>query len=201
MAKTPKDEYQAVRSYRGGADAMIGATLEQAERQAAEWTAEMRREGAASAIRRVAVEVWRKDGHIIRSYPEKRPVLFEASYYDPEQGLTGDQAYATRVHEWHAGHDAFNRESKPKAVPTTGKYAKYADQAKYVWTRTVELYGKWSEEWGPRPTTCPACGQTVDPQDRFDPQYPPVGTAARPRPAGIYEVLSSSHTMPHCVNG
>ncbi|HTY31760.1 hypothetical protein [Mycobacterium sp.] len=175
MAKTPKDEYQAVRSYRGGADAMIGATLEQAERQAAEWTAEMRREGAASAIRRVAVEVWRKDGQLAGP-PGKKPVLFEASYYDPEQGLTDDQAYTARVHDWHAKADGWNSRSQPKY------HANHPNHGR-CWTRDVMSYGDWSDDWGPKPTTCPACGQTVDPQDRFDPQYPPFGTAARPRPA------------------
>ena len=54
-----------------------------------EHAGQMRREGAASPIRRVRVRYWEKGGELAAA-----PLLFSASYYDSDQGLT-DAAFST----------------------------------------------------------------------------------------------------------
>ncbi len=97
---------------------------------------EVRRDGAASAIRSVEVQHW-GDGD------RDSPPLCQASYYDPEQGLTEAEAYAARVHDWHAPADSWNR----SATATGSKWGMG--------------YSSWSDDWGPQADVCPACGDTL----------------------------------------
>ncbi|SIM00538.1 Uncharacterised protein [Mycobacteroides abscessus subsp. abscessus] len=97
-------------------------------------TAEMRRDGAASAMRTVRIRQW-EDGAELADAPE----LYRASYYDPEQKLTEAEAFAARVHDWHEFPDRFNsRQPRISGSPWMG-------------------YKPWQEDWGPKPTVCPAC--------------------------------------------
>jgi hypothetical protein len=82
----------------------IGGSEEEAMQHAAGLVNQMRRDGATSRIRRVRVRHWR-----IGSSLANAPVLFQASYFDSEQGLTEDEAYASRVHDWHARTDRADR--------------------------------------------------------------------------------------------
>lgn len=117
---------------------------EEATRHAANLVDQMRREGAASAIRFVRVRRrgdWDKDKFTYRC-----PPLFEASYYDEDQGLTDAEVYASRVHEWHWPSDRFNR----------------IQVARNSHKRIG--YPTWSDDWGPQPDFCMACGvATADP--------------------------------------
>jgi hypothetical protein len=97
----------------------------------------MRRDGASSAMRSVNVRIWR-DGTKLAD----APVLFAASYYDHEQGPTDAEVYAARVHDWHAVIDRLN-----------GHYAR--NMANWRLDRRP-----WSDHWGPRANSCPACGGT-----------------------------------------
>lgn len=69
--------------------------------------------------------------------------MYQASYYDREQGLTPAEVYAARVHDWHESADRFNlnhaRNNSPLRVG----------------------YGQWLDEWGSEPSTCPACRATL----------------------------------------
>ncbi|MBL1074470.1 hypothetical protein JK358_08675 [Nocardia sp. 2] len=85
--------------------------LSDAMQRASEWTTEMRQQGAASKIRQVEVRQWGVDNE------PSHPVLFVASYYDPEQGLTDELVYAARVHDWHnAGYRAWQQDWGPEPV-------------------------------------------------------------------------------------
>lgn len=92
----------------------------------------MRRDGASSAMRSVSVRIWR-DGTKLAD----APVLFAASYYDHEQGLTDAEVYAARVHDWHAVSRPTERTLRPEQC---------------------ELAARPSDHWGPRADSCPACG-------------------------------------------
>jgi hypothetical protein len=71
------------------------------------------------------------------------PVLFQASYYDKEQGLTDAEVFAARVHDFHEFRDRWNRNHAANNSP---------------W-RTGD--GTWSDDRGPEPASCPACGAAV----------------------------------------
>jgi hypothetical protein len=110
-----------------------------AMRAANEYVGQMRREGAASPIRRVRVRYWEKGGELVGA-----PLLFSASYYDFEQLLTEAETYAARVHDWHEPGDRMNRNQ-------------IASDSRW---RTG--HRPWSDDWGPRPaTTCPACDAPI----------------------------------------
>jgi hypothetical protein len=98
----------------------------------------MRCDGAASAIRCVRVRHWRDDSEFADA-----PLLYQASYYDREQGLTDGEVYAARGHDWHESVDRFNRNHAARNSP---------------WRMG---YGTWSDDWGPEPTSSPACAATV----------------------------------------
>jgi hypothetical protein len=63
----------------------------------------MRSEGAASLIRRVALQRGRAGSEW----------LAEASFYDHAQGLSADAMYACRVFEWQVHADVCNRRKSP----------------------------------------------------------------------------------------
>lgn len=129
---------------RGTLTAVTGShhSEEEAVQSAIKQTDEMRRRGAASPVRSIRVIYWEGGGSSLRD----ASVLYESSYYDPGQKLTDAEVYAARVHEWHALPDRSNRH----AAARNSKY--------------FVGYSNWTEEWGPRPTTCPACETVVDPQ-------------------------------------
>lgn len=116
-------------------------TEAEAMQSAIEQTGEMRRRGADSPVRLIRV-LLREGG--VRT--DDCPVLYETSYHAPEQKLTDAEAYAARVHDWHEFSDRFNANN-------AGNQSKWRVG-----------YGDWSNEWGPKPTTCPACKTVVDPQ-------------------------------------
>lgn len=118
----------------------IGGSEEVATQHAAGLVKQMRRDSAASAIRRVRVRRWP-----VGSSLADAPVVFQASYFDSEQGLTADEAYASRVHDWHARTDRDNR------VADLGPLD----------------YRPWSEEWGPQPASCRICGAILAPQNYY----------------------------------
>ena len=101
---------------------------------------QMRRDGATPAIRRVRVRHWRVGSSLANA-----PALFQASYFDSEQGLTDDETYAARVHDWHARTDRDNQ------VADLGPLD----------------YRPWSDEWGPQPALCPMCAATLAPQNYY----------------------------------
>jgi hypothetical protein len=78
-------------------------TRKEAMQRATGAVARMRRKGAASPIRCVEVRQWGDWDRDKLTY--RCPPLFQASYYDPEQGLTDTEVYAARVHDWHALKD------------------------------------------------------------------------------------------------
>jgi hypothetical protein len=116
----------------------IGGSEEEAMQHASGLVDQMRRDRAASAIRRVRVRHWRDGSSLAYA-----PVLYQASYYDGEQGLTDAEVYAARVHDWHESVDRFNRNHAARNSP---------------WRMG---YGTWSDDWGPKPASCPACAATV----------------------------------------
>ncbi|GBG36846.1 hypothetical protein NJB14197_08990 [Mycobacterium montefiorense] len=121
--------------------------LEEAVQHATAWVHEMRGAGATSAIRRVCVrpsDSWDTDNLRHRHRP-----LFEASYYHPEQGLTDADVYAARVHDWHANADRVNQNLAH-------------NKAKYRL-----CYLNWTDEWGPKPTACPACNTALHDDNPF----------------------------------
>ncbi|MGD1281328.1 hypothetical protein ACKUUI_06005 [Mycobacterium seoulense] len=112
----------------------LGGSEDEAMRHAVELVDQMRRDGANSTVRHVRVRRW-EVGSLANA-----PAVFEASYYDPKQGLTDAEAYAARVHDWHAQADSWNRWAE-------------ANHSKYGMG-----YGNWMDVWGPQPVECPACG-------------------------------------------
>lgn len=120
------------------------STEAEAMQSAIEQTDEMRRRGAESPVRLVRVTRW-ESGTSLRA----EPALYEASYYAPAQKLTDAEVYAARVHDWHDTFDRINRHSAAKNQPMSLSY------------RT------WLGDWGPNPTSCPACGTVVDPQNMY----------------------------------
>lgn len=111
---------------------------------AIEQTDEMRRRGADSPVRSVRVVYW-VSGTRLRD----APVLYEASYHDPDQKLTGAEAYTARVHDWHEIFDRFN-----------SNHAVHRSDLRIG-------YGDWIDEWGPQPTACPACNRVLNPQNMY----------------------------------
>lgn len=99
--------------------------------RASEWVQEMRAGGAATTVRRVSVKLW--DTEI------RNPPLFHASYYDEEQGLSADEAYAARVHERHWMFDR-GRGFTYNGLPLTFSYPEWDDLE-------------------PKPDVCPHCGR------------------------------------------
>lgn len=98
----------------------------------------MRREGAASRTRTVEVRKWGDWDRDRLAY--SCPPLFQASYFDQEQGLTTAEGYVARVHDWHAVPDSYNRRAE-------------ANRSKYGMA-----YGDWVDVWGPKPVECSVCG-------------------------------------------
>jgi hypothetical protein len=119
----------------------VGKTFgseDEAVQHAAGLVDEMRRDGSASAIRRVRVRHWTDSAKL-----SDAPVLFQASYYDDAQGLTDAETYAARVHDWHAPSDQFNRNAGRNN------------------SRWLMGSAPWTETWGTRPDSCPACGADI----------------------------------------
>ena len=100
--------------------------------------AEMRQHGVATPIRSVTVKQWDKGVQLFEA-----PFMFEASYFDAEQGLTEWDVYAARVHDWHA---------------RTGRDNQVADLE-------PRDYLLWSEDWGPQPASCSKCAAALTPQN------------------------------------
>jgi hypothetical protein len=113
-------------------------TEDEAMKLARDSVIKMRRLGAASPIRSVEVT------SSVQGRMKGGPVLFEASYFDTEQGLTVDEVYAARAHDWHALADRFNA----NMVRNNGNY-QYG-------------YLDWPSHWGPKPIQCPACEKALD---------------------------------------
>jgi hypothetical protein len=147
MGRRTRGEYLTTADYALGwggnrdfVSTAIGGSEEEAMQQAAGLVDQMRRDRANSAIRRVMVRHWRVGSSLAAA-----PVVFEASYFDPEQGLTADEAYASRVHDWHARTDRDNQ------VADLGPLD----------------YRPWSDEWGPEPALCPMCAAILAPQNYY----------------------------------
>lgn len=121
------------------------ATEAEAIQSAIEQIDEMRRRGADSPVRLIRVVYWEGGGSSLAD----APVLHESSYYDPEQKLTDAEVYAARAHEWHALPDRSNRH----AAARNSEY--------------FVGYSNWTEEWGPKPTICPACNRVLNPQNMY----------------------------------
>jgi hypothetical protein len=145
VGRTTRGEYLTTADYalglgdnRDSWSTGIGGSEEEAIQHASGVVDQMRRDGAASAIRRVRVRHWR-DGSSLAD----APVLYQASYYDGEQGLTDGEAYAARVHDWHESVDRFNRNHAARTSP---------------WRMG---YSTWSDDWGRKSASCPACAATL----------------------------------------
>ena len=147
MARKPKDRYLVTASYSLGWGVQKQDTLSSGYGAASEHdameiaatiVADMRREGADSPVRRVAVRQWPGDTPL-----NDAPVLYEASCYDSEQHLTGVETYAARVHDWHHPTDRSN--------------------IKHIMNRSVYGvgYSEWNLSWGPEPNQCPYCGDSI----------------------------------------
>ncbi len=115
----------------------------EARAKADEWVAEMRAAGAGSPIRQVILRLREADGSLADA-----PTLFEASYYDAEQGLTEAEALAARIHEHHALADR------------TNAYQAWQDRHSRT-HRTRMGYREWPGEFGDKPGNCPACGRLL----------------------------------------
>ncbi|CPV43198.1 Uncharacterised protein [Mycobacteroides abscessus subsp. massiliense] len=150
--RKPKTEYWVWADYSLGwsenrgsrSEVRAHATEAEAMQSAIAQTGEMRRRGADSPVRSIRVIYW-ETGTPLRDVP----VLYDASYYDPEQKLTDTEIYAARVHDRHEAIDRINCHSAAKNQP--------------MWL----TYRDWPDEWGPKPTTCPACDVVVDPQNMY----------------------------------
>jgi hypothetical protein len=81
--------------------------------------------------RRPVVE-WSRDHSSRTGELAAAPLLFSASYYDSDQGLTDAEVYAARVHDWHALSDRMKRNSARNNA------------------RWRVGYSTWSDDWGPR---------------------------------------------------
>jgi len=110
----------------------------------------MRRDGEASTIREVVVR-------LEVDHKPCKPPLFVASYYDAEQGLTPEQAYAARVHSWHALPDAQVMRNIRETEQRTGYECRFKRRH----------YSPWTDDWGPKPASCPACGANLDPESYY----------------------------------
>jgi hypothetical protein len=136
--KTSWDGYTFRIKYVVGFETTGLHTEEEAMQRAVGAVDRMRREGAASKIRHFEIRPW--GDHFDKqtcTYPD--PPRFEASYYDPEQGLTDAEVYSARVHDWHAKADEWNR----RAIANNSKWGMG--------------YRPWSDAWGPKPDSCPVC--------------------------------------------
>lgn len=103
----------------------------------------MRSTGAASAIRTVTLRHWDDWDRDTLRY--RCPPLLEVSYFDDEQGLSAEEVYSARVHDWHAMTDRHNM------VARLGPFE----------------YRPWQAEWGPKSPACPACDAVLDPQNFY----------------------------------
>lgn len=115
----------------------------EARAKAEEWVTEMRRDGADSPIRQVTLRLWEHGGSL-----RDAPTLFEASYFDPEQGLTEFEELAARIHDLHAQPDRIN--------------ANHAYKERYGRRDGIRVgYMTWPEGFGDKPENCPACGRLL----------------------------------------
>jgi hypothetical protein len=115
-----------------------GAEPDEAMRHATTLVDEMRRDGASSPIRTVTVRDWPNGSSL-----KDARLLYEASYYDAAQGLSDTDKYAARVHDWHECVDRMDaNQARNNSKWRTG-------------------YSAWSDDWGPRPTECPACNASL----------------------------------------
>lgn len=118
---------------------LISNDGERAKQHAAGLVEAMRRNGASSALREVVVRPWERGTELADA-----PVVYRASYFDAEQGLTEDEAYAARVHDWHIDVDRINA----NLVKNNADYRLG--------------YSDWRQEWGPQPSACAACEKALD---------------------------------------
>lgn len=150
MAKQPTHKYDVTARLALGwgdnpscaAKGMWLPTREQASERSAELVSEMRQGGASSALRTVRMQL-RVDSKL------SGDALYTASYYDPEQGLTDAEEYTARVHDWHVSADRFN-----------GNMSRNGGKHRVG-------YRAWSDDWGVKPISCPACGAELEPQPMF----------------------------------
>jgi hypothetical protein len=151
MARRQRDQYMVTARYTvgwtnpgTGISSGFGTNDEaQARAKADDLVAEMRAAGAGSPIRQVTLRLWEPGGSL-----KDALTLFEASYYDPEQGLTEDQELAAKIHELHALSDRINAH-------------KSWEERRWRSEGTRIGYQEWPEEFGDKPDNCPACGRML----------------------------------------
>ena len=142
MGRSTRDEYLTTADYAfdwgdnlGRMSTGHGGSEAEAMQHAADFVRDMRREGVKSPIRLVRVRHWPGGSKLAGG-----PLVYQASYYDAEQGLADAEAYAARVHDWHVSVDRVNRNlTRTNASWRLG-------------------YSPWLDASGPKPASCPGCG-------------------------------------------
>ncbi len=74
----------------------FGSSEDEAMQRAISLVDEMRRDGPSLPIRSVTVRDWATGSSL-----KDARLVYEASYHHAAQGLTDNDEYAARVHDWH----------------------------------------------------------------------------------------------------
>jgi hypothetical protein len=144
MPRKPRFEYTATADYGLKFPYACLGSYEKTLKWATDRIDEMRSAGASSEIRTVTMRRTDDWGRDTRSY--SRPPILQASYYDADQGLTGEETYKARVHHWHFAVDLVNQGA----------------------IGSLRLgYRTWREGWGDAPTACPVCDAPLAPQNFY----------------------------------